>query len=131
MLAFAAIIACSAARISGRRSSSAEGRPAGTSGGAYIKAEGARAFDVPRVFPEQQRHLVLRLFDLLPRVGECSGCAVHELLSGAHIEQGGDAVALPFIRRVEAIRRASPACSGKSPARSPVPPTESNQRRPG
>jgi hypothetical protein len=70
ILAFAAISACSAARMSGRRSSKDDGMPGGNFRRHFLLHELASADHASGILAEQQTDLILGLLDLLlQRVG--------------------------------------------------------------
>ena len=93
MVALAATRLSSAARMSGRRSSNAEGRPAGMTGGSALRrfVEGLAAGDVTRVPAQQQAQRVLGPSDLALDVLERGTGCVEEIFGLRDVEAGGRA----------------------------------------
>ena len=95
MLALAATRFCSAARISGRRSSSADGNPGGTSGGSSCCVKSWPRTIAPGLWPSSRADLILGLLDLLLDLRDGLRGGIDQLLGLAQIEQRRDAAALP------------------------------------
>ena len=98
--AVAAASCCSACRTSGRRSISADGRPAGISGGRAVDQRPA-ALDRSWIPSEQHADRVLLLFDLAPEVDDLRLRRVDELLGLADVEERRRAAAFPHFRELQ------------------------------
>ena len=89
--------------MSGRRSSSADGRPAGTSGGCgWSTSSRPRVIGAGKV-AEQHADEVLLLRDAPLDVGDGRAGAEHQLLGLAHVDQRRHAAALAHLRQLQRL----------------------------